>query len=94
MSLHLLGKLGQSKQIAHRAARAAHRGRRRIVGQSKLGDQACDSLRLLERIEILALDIFDQRQRQRGLIRNVAHQRGHFLQSRALRSAPPPFTGD
>ena len=34
------------------------------------------------------------RQSQRGLIRNVAHQRWHFLQPSTLRRAPPPFTGD
>ena len=56
VALHLLGKLCQAKQIAYCAARAAHRGRRRVVGQSKLADQARDPLRLLERIEILALN--------------------------------------
>src|SRR5207237_9508946 len=29
-----------------------------------------------------------------GPIRNPAHQRRHFLQSRTLRRAPPPFTSD
>ena len=62
--------------------------------KSELLDQPLQSLRLLEGVQVLALDVLDQRHRERRLIGDVAHERGHFTQARLLRGAPSPFAGD
>ena len=40
--------------------------------EPELVDEALQALRLLERIQVLALDVLDQRERERGLVRHVA----------------------
>ncbi len=83
--LHRLGELRQPQQIRHRAARAADGLRRCLVRQAEFVDQPLDALRLLEGIQILALDVLDQRQRECRLVGHFAHQRGHLRQPRAPR---------
>src|SRR5262249_49190910 len=51
-------------------------------------------LRLFEGIQILALDIFDQRERERSLIGHRANQGRNLFEARALGRAPAAFTGD
>jgi hypothetical protein len=40
----------------------------------ELVDQALDAAGFFERVEVLALDVLDQRHRQRGLVGDLAHQ--------------------
>src|SRR5215470_13834569 len=93
VGLHGLGKLGQAQQIGDRAAGAADRLSRGLVGESELLDQPLQALRFLERVEILALDVLDQREGEGSLIGDRADERGDFLESRALRGAPAPLAG-
>ena len=64
------------------------------MGQPELFDQTLDALRFLERIQILALDVLDQRERQSRLIGHGPDERRNLLESRALRGAPPPLACD
>ena len=66
----------------------------RVVGQAEFVDQPREAVRLLERIQILALDVLDQRQRERRLIGHRLHERRHSFESRALRRAPAALAGD
>ena len=54
----------------------------------------CKPLRLLERIQVLALDVLDQRERERRLIGNVLHERRDLAQPCLLRRAPAALAGD
>ena len=49
---------------------------------------------LLQRIQVFALDIFDQRNRQRLVIRNIPYHHRHCLQARHARRAPAAFARD
>ena len=64
------------------------------MSQSKLLDQSRESLRFFEWIQIFALDIFDQRERKRGIVRHGANERRYFSQSCLLGGTPASLTGD
>ena len=49
--------------------------------KSEFVEQTLDALRLFQRIQILALDVFDQRHRGGGLIRHVFHEHRHFVEA-------------
>ena len=92
--LHGLRELHQPQQVAHGAARAPDGGGGGIVRELEFLDQARDALGLFERIEVFALNVLDQRQRQGGLIRHAAHQRRDGIEACTLRCAPATFAGD
>ena len=60
----------------------------------EFGDQAIQRARFFERIQILALDVLDQRHRDRGFIGHAAHDRRNLVQARELRGAPAALAGD
>ena len=64
------------------------------MGHVELVDQALDAAGFFQRVEVLALDVLDQRHRQRGLVGDLAHQAGHLDEPGDLRRAPAPFAGD
>ena len=49
-------------RVCHRGARLAHRGRHFLLGQLKFHLQALQRGRLLDRIQVFALDVFNQRE--------------------------------
>src|SRR5437868_15256594 len=57
-------------------------------------DQLAVAIRLLERIEILALDILDQRELRRGRFVDLANDRRNGVEPCPLRRAPAPLAGD
>ena len=59
--LHRFRELAQAQEIADGAARASHGLRGGVVGEAEFGDQAMNAVRLLERVQILALDVLDER---------------------------------
>lgn len=65
-----------------------------LLGMAKFLDEALIGLGLLDRIEILALDIFQQGNLQRLAIAIVADDDGHFVQPRTLRCAPAALARD
>ena len=64
------------------------------MGHREFIDQALQPLRFFQRVKVFALDVFNQRHRQRGFIRNFTDQRRHFFQSGHLGSTPATFTRD
>ena len=64
-----LRELAQAQQVGDRAARAADRLRHRVVRQSEFVDEPREAVRLLERIQVLALDVLDEPDRERRGIR-------------------------
>ena len=57
-------------------------------------DQLAIALRLLDRIQILTLDILDQRDLGRSRIIDLADDRRNGMQPGALRSSPSALAGD
>ena len=102
--LHRLRELAQAQQVGDRAARAPDRLRRRVVRQPEFVDQPREPVRLLQRIQVLALDVLDQRHRERRLRRepsrtsagtsfSPARCAARQRRSPAMISKRPPSTG-
>ena len=64
------------------------------LGMAKLLDQPVIRLGLLERRQVLALQIFDQRNFERLDIRELSDDDRHVVQADALRRPPTPLAGD
>jgi len=62
--LHRAGQVQQAQQVGGGAARASDRLGGLFVGETEILDQALYAMRLFERIEVLALDVLDQRDGQ------------------------------
>jgi hypothetical protein len=92
--LHRFREVEQPQQVGRRGARAADRVGGLLVGQLELVDQAMHALRFLQRIEVFALDVLDQRHRERRLVGDLAHDDRHFLQAGQARGAPATLAGD
>jgi hypothetical protein len=91
--LHRLGQVEQAQQVGSGAARAADRLGGSLVRIGELVDQASDGLCFLERIEVFALDVLDQRHRERLLVGHLAHDDRHLVETSQLRRPVAPFTG-
>src|SRR3954454_4014370 len=65
-----------------------------VLGMAMPLDQLAIALRFLERVQVLALDILDQRDLGRGRFVNLADDCGDRVQPRALRRAPTALAGD
>ena len=63
-----------------------------VISNSR--DQPLERARFFERIEVLALDVLDQRHRDRGFVGHAADDGGNFVQARDLRGAPAALAGD
>ena len=59
-----------------------------------LVDQLLVAERFLDRVEVGALDVLDDRELERGAVVDVAHDDRDLRQPRALRRAPAAFAGD
>ena len=81
--LDLVAELEQAQQVADGGARTTDRVRGRLVRHLEFADQAVEGARFLERIQVLALDVLDQRHRDRGFV-------GHAAESRPGCRAGPP----
>ena len=60
----------------------------------EFADQAVERARLLERVQVLALDVLDQRHRDRGVVRHAADDRRDLVQAGHLRGSPATLAGD
>ena len=84
----------KSQQVGDGRPRAADRLRGPLVRHAEFDDQPFEGARLVERTEVFALNVLDQRQRQRYVVRHVAHDDRHLAQARHLRGPPAPLAGD
>ncbi|MNM93953.1 hypothetical protein D3C81_1063410 [compost metagenome] len=92
--LHGIGQVQQAQQVRHRAARTADRLGGLFVRELEFADQPHDALRFLKRVQVLTLDVLDQRHRGGGLVGHVLHEHRHLVQARNLRGAEAAFAGD
>ena len=69
-----------------------HEQAAQAVGRSR--SAASNLLRLFQRVEVFALDVFDQRHGGGGLVGHVAHQHGHAVQPRQPRRTKAPLARD
>src|SRR5439155_14645234 len=65
-----------------------------FLRQAMLLDQPLVRLRLLDRVEVLALDVLDQRQLEGLLLRDLPDHHRQLAQAGPLRRPPPPLAGD
>ncbi len=61
---------------------------------AELGDQPIQCARFFQRIEILALDVLDERHRDSGIVGHATDDGGNGLQARDLRREPAALTGN
>ena len=65
-----------------------------LLREVKFVNEALKGVRLLDGVEVLTLEVFDQRHLQSHFLRDVAHDDGNAKQSGALRGAPAAFAGN
>ena len=65
-----------------------------VVGEPEVLDQLLVGGRLLERVEVVALEVLDERLLERGRVVGVADERGDRLQPDPARRAPAALAGD
>ena len=84
----------QAQRVRDRRALATHAPRDLLLRQVELVLQALEGLRLLERRQLLALDVLDEGQLQQLLVGHVAQRDRHAREPGRLRGAPAPLAGD
>ena len=87
-------KLEQSQQVGDVAARLVNQLADLVLRVAVTLDQLPIAFGLLDRVQILALDILDQRQLGDRRFVDLAHDRRDRVEPRALRRAPAPLAGD
>ena len=90
----LVGELEQADQVGDGGAAAADAAGQLLFGQAELLDQGGAGLRLLDRVEVLADHVLDQRRLQPLGLGLVADDRRHLLEPRLLGGAPAALAGD
>ena len=85
---------GQTQQIGNMTAALANGLGQLCLRISKFIDKPLISFGFFHRIEVSALDIFDQPNLQSGDIIDRLHNHRHLMQSRLLRCPPTSFTGN
>ncbi len=90
--LHIRGKFQQSQQVSDVAARFVDDLGQRFLRMAIFAGKPLIRLRLFDRVEVLALDILDQRDLERLRIVEVADDDGHLMQPGPLRRTPAAFT--
>jgi hypothetical protein len=65
-----------------------------LVRDAELADEPVERPRFLERVQVLALDVLDERHRDGGFIGHAPDDGGHGLEARDLGRAPPAFARD
>ena len=91
---HLVRQLQQPQVVGDRRAILADRVGDLFLRQVELVDEPAIGVRLFDRIEILALDVLDQRHREQPVVGDVADDDRDLEQAGALRGAPAALAGD
>ncbi len=82
------GQFEQPHVVGDRRAILADGGGNGFLRHLEFVGEPAVGLRFFDRIQIFALDVFDQRDFEQALVRHVAIDDGNFQQARALRGAP------
>ena len=91
---HRIRKLQQAQAVGDVASALADDLTEIVLGIAMFGDQLLVTQCFFERIEIRALDVFDNGQLERGSIVNITNNYRDLNQTRQLRGAPAAFAGN
>ena len=92
--LYLSRKIEQSQQVGDMGPGLVDELAELLLGMAIVVDQALVGLRLLDRVEVLPLDILDQSDFECLVVAELADDRRYVVQPRPLGRAPAPFAGD
>ena len=84
----------QAQGIGHHGAALADLGGDFLLRELELLDELRVALGFLDRVEVLALQIFDERQFEHRAVVGLADDDGDFRQAEQLGGAPAAFAGD
>ena len=90
----LVGQLEQPDQVGDRRAAAADAAGEVFFGELQVGDQRVAGARLLDRVQVLADHVLDQRRLQPLGLGLLANHRRHLRQAGLLGGAPAALAGD
>ena len=79
--------------VGHRGALLTHAVRDLALGQAEIFDEDPECLGLLDRVELLTLEVFDQRQLEQIDVGNVPDDGRDLMNPSLLRSAPAALAG-
>src|SRR4029078_10234174 len=91
--LHARWKLEQPERVRDRRALTSDLLRDLGLCQAEVLDQGEIGARLLDGVEILALDVLDERHFEQPILGDLTDDRRHLEQARALSGPPSAFTG-
>ena len=94
IGLHLLRQMQQPQRVGDMASALADDLGDVFLRVTVFVGEREIAARFLQRIEIAALDVLDDRQFERFGVADVEHDDRNFMQARALRRAPAPLAGD
>ena len=92
--LHRWRQVEQAQQVARRAARPADGLRSLFVSQRELLHQSLQALGFFQRVQVLALDVLDQRHHRCRFVRDLLDEHRYFVQAGQLGGAETPLAGD
>src|SRR6266849_2502565 len=87
-------ELQQTQRIGHDRAAFANFAGDFLLAQLELFNEFRVTAGFFQRIEVFALEIFDQCQFQHRAVIGLAHEHRDFLEAQELRRAPPALAGD
>jgi hypothetical protein len=87
-------QLEQAQHVGHGRTALAHSAGDVLVRQVELFDQLLVGRRFLHRVEVLTVQVLNQRLLQRGGLVDLSDDGGDGLQAGPLRRAPPPLPRD
>jgi hypothetical protein len=91
---HVAREAQEPQRVGHGRAVLADATRHLLLREPELLVEALVGLRLLQRQQLLALDVLDQRQLQQPLVGHVAHHHRHGGEARFARGTPAALAGD
>src|SRR5262245_30403030 len=94
LRLHRVGQREQAKGVGDGRPALSHPLRDLLLGETVHLDQLAIGLRLLERRQILALEVLDQRQLEALRRRRLPDDDWYLLEAGTLGSAEPTLAGD
>ena len=90
---HFLGQPKQPDVVGDRRSILADRVGNLLLRQMEIVHEPAIRVRFLDRIQVFALNVLDERDRQQLVFRNVSNDHGNFEETDALRRAPATFAG-
>ena len=88
------GEVEQAQRVRDRRSGAADAGRDVLLAEPELLDELAVGVGRLERVEVLALEVLDEREFELLAIGELAHDRRDAVETGGLRGPQPALAGD